>query len=298
MDKVDYIALFLEYLQVEMGLSRNTQQSYARDLRLFCKALGIGEADLLQVGRSRIIRYVTDLKMQGRAAATIARKLAALKAFYRFLVGEGFLAADPAEAVEAGTKGVHLPKVLTEDEVRTLLAQPDVTTAKGLRDRALLEMLYATGMRVSELVHLKREDVHLDLQYVLVFGKGAKERIVPMGSVAARFLGRYLAEGRPAFFVKGEEDPGIVFLGLGGQALTRQRVWELIGDYGRSAGLLKRISPHMLRHSFATHLLDNGADLRSVQEMLGHADISTTQIYTHLTNKRLRAVYEKAHPRK
>ncbi|MGI6262884.1 MAG: site-specific tyrosine recombinase XerD [Succiniclasticum sp.] len=295
---MDYIAMFLEYLQVELGLSRNTQQSYARDLRLFCKALGIGEADLPKVSRTRIIRYVTDLKMQGRAASTIARKLASLKAFYRFLVAENFLAVDPAEAVEAGTKGVHLPKVLTEEEVQALLAQPDLTTAEGLRDRALLEMLYATGMRVSELVHLKLEDVHLDMQYVLVFGKGSKERIVPLGSVAAKYLERYLTEGRPTFFVKDEEDPGVVFLGLGGQALTRQRVWELIGAYGKSAGLLKHISPHMLRHSFATHLLDNGADLRSVQEMLGHADISTTQIYTHLTNKRLRAVYEKAHPRK
>ena len=295
---MDYLELFLEYLQVELGLSENTQLSYLRDLRLFCKAFGLQEKDLAAVERQQIVRYVTDLKMKGRAAATIARKLAALKAFYRFMVQEDYMPSDPAEAVEAGTKGTHLPKVLTEDEVEALLSAPDLTTAEGLRDRALLEMLYATGMRVSEIVNLKVENVNLEMKYVLVFGKGSKERIVPLGSVAAGYLERYLKEARPTFFVKDEEDPQTVFIGLGGQGLTRQRVWELIGQYGRNAGILKHISPHMLRHSFATHLLDNGADLRSVQEMLGHADISTTQIYTHLTNKRLRAVYDKAHPRK
>ena len=295
---MDYLELFLEYLQVELGLSENTQLSYLRDLRLFCKAFGLQEKDLAAVERQQIVRYVTDLKMKGRAAATIARKLAALKAFYRFMVQEDYMPSDPAEAVEAGTKGTHLPKVLTEDEVEALLSAPDLTTAEGLRDRALLEMLYATGMRVSEIGNLKVENGNLEMKYVLVFGKGSKERIVPLGSVAAGYLERYLKEARPTFFVKDEEDPQTVFIGLGGQGLTRQRVWELIGQYGRNAGILKHISPHMLRHSFATHLLDNGADLRSVQEMLGHADISTTQIYTHLTNKRLRAVYEKAHPRK
>ncbi|HCJ91351.1 MAG: site-specific tyrosine recombinase XerD [Acidaminococcaceae bacterium] len=295
---MDYLELFLEYLQVELGLSENTQLSYLRDLRLFCKALRLEEKDLSKVERQQIVRYVTDLKMKGRAAATIARKLAALKAFYRFMVQEDYMSSDPAEAVEAGTKGTHLPKVLTEEEVEALLSAPDLATAEGLRDRALLEMLYATGMRVSEIVNLKVENVNLEMKYVLVFGKGSKERIVPLGSVAAGYLERYLKEARPTFFVKDEEDPQTVFLGLGGQGLTRQRVWELIGQYGRNAGILKHISPHMLRHSFATHLLDNGADLRSVQEMLGHADISTTQIYTHLTNKRLRAVYDKAHPRK
>ena len=295
---MDYLELFLEYLQVELGLSENTQLSYLRDLRLFCKALRLEEKDLSKVERQQIVRYVTDLKMKGRAAATIARKLAALKAFYRFMVQEDYMSSDPAEAVEAGTKGTHLPKVLTEEEVEALLSAPDLATAEGLRDRALLEMLYATGMRVSEIVNLKVENVNLEMKYVLVFGKGSKERIVPLGSVAAGYLERYLKEARPTFFVKDEEDPQTVFIGLGGQGLTRQRVWELIGQYGRNAGILKHISPHMLRHSFATHLLDNGADLRSVQEMLGHADISTTQIYTHLTNKRLRAVYDKAHPRK
>lgn len=295
---MDYLALFKEYLQIELGLSPNTQLSYERDLRIFCRALAIEPAQLCAVQRAQIISYITRLKLQGRAAATIARKLAAIKAFYRFLVTENYLETDPSEAVEAGTKGVHLPKVLTEQEVKALLEAPDLSTAEGLRDRALLEMLYATGMRVSEAVTVKIAGVNLALRYIIAFGKGSKERIVPLGSVAVEYLQRYLEEARNTFLAEGQTDPGILFLALGGHGLTRQRVWEIIRQYGSLAGIRKKLSPHMLRHSFATHLLDNGADLRSVQEMLGHADISTTQIYTHLTNKRLRAVYEKAHPRK
>ena len=295
---MDYLSLFMEYLQVELGLAENTRLSYQRDLRIFCKALKIPEDKLAQLQRIQIINYITGLKLQGRTAATIARKLAAIKAFYRFMITENYLQSDPAEAVEAGTKGVHLPKVLTEPEIQALLEAPDISTAEGLRDRTMLEMLYATGMRVSELVTVKAASVNLDMRYVIAFGKGSKERIVPLGSVAITYLRKYLAEGRNHFLKENEKDPETLFLGLGGQGLTRQRVWEIIKQYGRQAGITKMISPHVLRHSFATHLLDNGADLRSVQEMLGHADISTTQIYTHLTNKRLRSVYEKAHPRK
>ena len=295
---MDYLSLFMEYLQVELGLAENTRLSYQRDLRIFCKALKIPEDKLVQVQRIQIINYIIGLKLQGRTAATIARKLAAIKAFYRFMITENYLQSDPAEAVEAGTKGVHLPKVLTEPEIQALLEAPDISTAEGLRDRTMLEMLYATGMRVSELVTVKAASVNLDMRYVIAFGKGSKERIVPLGSVAITYLRKYLAEGRNHFLKENEKDPETLFLGLGGQGLTRQRVWEIIKQYGRQAGITKMISPHVLRHSFATHLLDNGADLRSVQEMLGHADISTTQIYTHLTNKRLRSVYEKAHPRK
>ena len=295
---MDYLALFMEYLQVELGLSENTRQSYLRDLRIFCRALPVPEDKLAEVQRSQIIGYITKLKLQGRAAATIARKLAAIKAFYRFMITENYLQADPADAVEAGTKGVLLPKVLTEAEARALLEAPDISTAEGLRDRAMLEMLYATGMRVSELVTVKMGSVNLAMRYVIAFGKGSKERIVPLGSVAAEFLQKYIEQARGTFLTENETDPETLFLGLGGQGMTRQRVWEIIKQYGRLAGITKKISPHVLRHSFATHLLDNGADLRSVQEMLGHADISTTQIYTHLTNKRLRSVYEKAHPRK
>lgn len=289
--------LFLEYLTVELGLSVNTRQAYERDLRLFCKTLGFKNSDsLVNVSREQITGYMTQLKEKGLAAATIARKLAAIKAFYRFMTAEGYMDANPAEVVEAGTKGIKLPRVLSEDEVVRLLNQPDITTAEGFRDRTMLEVLYATGMRVSELINLTLERVDLNMKYIIAFGKGSKERIVPLGSVAAEFLQRYLEKVRPKL-THTARNTNIVFLAFGGHELTRQRFWQIIRAYGRKANINKALTPHILRHSFATHLLDNGADLRSVQELLGHSDISTTQIYTHLTNKRLRDIYAKAHPR-
>lgn len=289
--------LFLEYLTVELGLSANTRQAYERDLRLFCKTLGFKNSDaLVNVSREQITGYMTQLKEKGLAAATIARKLAAIKAFYRFMTAEGYMDANPAEVVEAGTKGIKLPRVLSEDEVVRLLNQPDITTAEGFRDRTMLEVLYATGMRVSELINLALERVDLNMKYIIAFGKGSKERIVPLGSVAAEFLQQYLEKVRPKLTHAGR-NTNIVFLAFGGHELTRQRFWQIIRAYGRKANINKALTPHILRHSFATHLLDNGADLRSVQEILGHSDISTTQIYTHLTNKRLRDIYAKAHPR-
>lgn len=289
--------LFLEYLTVELGLSANTRQAYERDLRLFCKTLGFKNNDaLVNVSREQITGYMTQLKEKGLAAATIARKLAAIKAFYRFMTAEGYMDANPAEVVEAGTKGIKLPRVLSEDEVVRLLNQPDITTAEGFRDRTMLEVLYATGMRVSELINLTLERVDLNMKYIIAFGKGSKERIVPLGSVAAEFLQQYLEKVRPKLTHVGR-NTNIVFLAFGGHELTRQRFWQIIRTYGRKANINKALTPHILRHSFATHLLDKGADLRSVQELLGHSDISTTQIYTHLTNKRLRDIYAKAHPR-
>lgn len=289
--------LFLEYLTVELGLSANTRQAYERDLRLFCKTLGFKNSDaLVNVSREQITGYMTQLKEKGLAAATIARKLAAIKAFYRFMTAEGYMDANPAEVVEAGTKGIKLPRVLSENEVVRLLNQPDITTAEGFRDRTMLEVLYATGMRVSELINLTLERVDLNMKYIIAFGKGSKERIVPLGSVAAEFLQQYLEKVRPKLTHAGR-NTNIVFLAFGGHELTRQRFWQIIRAYGRKANINKALTPHILRHSFATHLLDNGADLRSVQELLGHSDISTTQIYTHLTNKRLRDIYAKAHPR-
>lgn len=289
--------LFLEYLTVELGLSANTRQAYERDLRLFCKTLGFKNSDaLVNVSREQITGYMTQLKEKGLAAATIARKLAAIKAFYRFMTAEGYMDANPAEVVEAGTKGIKLPRVLSEDEVVRLLNQPDITTAEGFRDRTMLEVLYATGMRVSELINLTLDRVDLNMKYIIAFGKGSKERIVPLGSVAAEFLQQYLEKVRPKLTHAGR-NTNIVFLAFGGHELTRQRFWQIIRTYGRKANINKALTPHILRHSFATHLLDNGADLRSVQELLGHSDISTTQIYTHLTNKRLRDIYAKAHPR-
>lgn len=289
--------LFLEYLTVELGLSANTRQAYERDLRLFCKTLGFKNSDaLVNVSREQITGYMTQLKEKGIAAATIARKLAAIKAFYRFMTAEGYMDANPAEVVEAGTKGIKLPRVLSEDEVVRLLNQPDITTAEGFRDRTMLEVLYATGMRVSELINLTLERIDLNMKYIIAFGKGSKERIVPLGSVAAEFLQQYLEKVRPKL-THADRNTNIVFLTFGGHELTRQRFWQIIRAYGRKANINKALTPHILRHSFATHLLDNGADLRSVQELLGHSDISTTQIYTHLTNKRLRDIYAKAHPR-
>ena len=287
----------MEYLTVELGLSANTRQAYERDLRLFCKTLGFKNSDaLVNVSREQITGYMKKKKKKGLAAATIARKLAAIKAFYRFMTAEGYMDANPAEVVEAGTKGIKLPRVLSEDEVVRLLNQPDIKTAEGFRDRTMLEVLYATGMRVSELINLTLERVDLNMKYIIAFGKGSKERIVPLGSVAAEFLQQYLEKVRPKLTHAGR-NTNIVFLAFGGHELTRQRFWQIIRAYGRKANINKALTPHILRHSFATHLLDNGADLRSVQELLGHSDISTTQIYTHLTNKRLRDIYAKAHPR-
>lgn len=287
----------MEYLTVELGLSANTRQAYERDLRLLCKTLGFKNSDaLVNVSREQITGYMTQLKEKGLAAATIARKLAAIKAFYRFMTAEGYMDANPAEVVEAGTKGIKLPRVLSEDEVVRLLNQPDITTAEGFRDRTMLEVLYATGMRVSELINLTLERVDLNMKYIIAFGKGSKERIVPLGSVAAEFLQQYLEKVRPKL-THADRNTNIVFLAFGGHELTRQRFWQIIRAYGRKANINKALTPHILRHSFATHLLDNGADLRSVQELLGHSDISTTQIYTHLTNKRLRDIYAKTHPR-
>lgn len=294
----DKLNLFFEYLTVELGLASNTRLAYERDLRLFKEALGLKDNDALAtVSREQVIRYMTGLKNKGLAAATIARKLAAIKSFCRFMTAEGYLEIDPAEVVEAGTKGIKLPKVLNQEEVLKLLEQPDLRTDEGYRDRTMLEVLYATGMRVSELLGLPVSGVNLQMKYIIAFGKGSKERLIPIGSIAVEYLDKYLNVVRPKLLHTKNPNVKNLFLSMSGNEMTRQRFWQIIRGYGHQAGLNKELTPHMLRHSFATHLLDNGADLRSVQELLGHSDISTTQIYTHLTNKRLRDIYEKAHPR-
>ena len=294
----DKLNLFFEYLTVELGLASNTRLAYERDLRLFKEALGLKDNDALAtVSREQVIRYMTGLKNKGLAAATIARKLAAIKSFYRFMTAEGYLEIDPAEVVEAGTKGIKLPKVLNQEEVLKLLEQPDLRTDEGYRDRTMLEVLYATGMRVSELLGLPVSGVNLQMKYIIAFGKGSKERLIPIGSIAVEYLDKYLNVVRPKLLHTKNPNVKNLFLSMSGNEMTRQRFWQIIRGYGHQAGLNKELTPHMLRHSFATHLLDNGADLRSVQELLGHSDISTTQIYTHLTNKRLRDIYEKGHPR-
>ncbi len=293
-----YIEEFIDYLTVEAGLSANTKAAYRRDLELLGQALELqGEEGFLAVSRQQLLAYLTRLRSEGRAASTVARKLAAIKGFYRFLTEEGYLKEDPAQVLEAATKAQHLPKVLTEQEVVRLLNAPDVSTPLGFRDRTMLETLYATGMRVSELVNAEVKRLHLEMEYIIVLGKGNKERIVPLDKVAVSFLQGYLAKIRPTFLKVEDGQQGAIFLTSLGRPMTRQEFSHLLAGYARAAGITRPVTPHMLRHSFATHLLARGTDLRLVQELLGHVDISTTQIYTHLSNQRLREVYQKAFPR-
>lgn len=294
----DYLALFQEYLTVELGLAKNTQLAYMRDLRLLMKSLQlIADEELLQVSRQQLIAYLVRLKQEGRAASTVARKLASIKAFYRFLTAERYIRRNPAEVLEAASRGLHLPKVLNVQEVERLLDEPNLGTLDGYRDKTMLELLYATGMRVSELVNVPVKNVDMKMQYVIVMGKGSKERMLPLGRTALHYLEHYLSVVRPQLLHGKPDAAAELFVTGWGGPMTRERFYEIIVAYGKSAGISKRVTPHMLRHSFATHLLNNGTDLRIVQELLGHADISTTQIYTHLDVERLREVYDKTHPR-
>lgn len=294
----DYLALFQEYLTVELGLAKNTQLAYMRDLRLLMKSLQLkADEELLQVSRQQLIAYLVRLKQEGRAASTVARKLASIKAFYRFLTAERYIRLNPAEVLEAASRGLHLPKVLSVQEVKRLLDEPNLGTLDGYRDKTMLELLYATGMRVSELVNVPVKNVDMKMQYVIVMGKGSKERMLPLGRTALHYLEHYLSVVRPQLLHGKPDAAAELFVTGWGGPMTRERFYEIIVAYGKSAGISKRVTPHMLRHSFATHLLNNGTDLRIVQELLGHADISTTQIYTHLDVERLREVYDKTHPR-
>lgn len=294
----DYLALFQEYLTVELGLAKNTQLAYMRDLRLLMKSLQLkADEELLQVSRQQLIAYLVRLKQEGRASSTVARKLASIKAFYRFLTAERYIRRNPAEVLEAASRGLHLPKVLSVQEVERLLDEPNLGTMDGYRDKTMLELLYATGMRVSELVNVPVKNVDMKMQYVIVMGKGSKERMLPLGRTALHYLEHYLSVVRPQLLHGKPDAAAELFVTGWGGPMTRERFYEIIVAYGKSAGISKRVTPHMLRHSFATHLLNNGTDLRIVQELLGHADISTTQIYTHLDVERLREVYDKTHPR-
>lgn len=294
----DYLALFQEYLTVELGLAKNTQLAYMRDLRLLMKSLQLkADEEMLQVSRQQLIAYLVRLKQEGRAASTVARKLASIKAFYRFLTAERYIRRNPAEVLEAASRGLHLPKVLSVQEIERLLDEPNLGTLDGYRDKTMLELLYATGMRVSELVNVPVKNVDMKMQYVIVIGKGSKERMLPLGRTALHYLEHYLSVVRPQLLHGKPDAAAELFVTGWGGPMTRERFYEIIVAYGKSAGISKRVTPHMLRHSFATHLLNNGTDLRIVQELLGHADISTTQIYTHLDVERLREVYDKTHPR-
>lgn len=289
------IVEFISYLNVERGLADNTRESYQRDLKHFSEFLSSTRGSIERATRTTIISYLLLLEKQGKKTATVARRLAAIKSFYGYLVREGVLDKDPTEHLESPKLDKRLPTVLSVEEVEELLRQPDPTTPGGQRDRAMLELLYATGIRVSELVSLDVSAVNVDLGFVRCMGKGSKERLVPMHATARRSIADYLNRGRPQL----TRDPlvGALFVNHHGRRLTRQGFWKIVKGYAQQAQIDKAITPHTLRHSFATHLLENGADLRAVQELLGHADISTTQIYTHITKGRLKEVYARTHPR-
>jgi integrase/recombinase XerD len=285
---------FLDHLRVERGLAGNTIQAYSRDLMRFLHFLeekGVGPLD---VSQAHMLAYMSSL--QGKISIrSAARNLSTLKHFFRFLSTSGRIKSSPTRLLSTPKIPLKLPGVLSREEVERLLAQPDPASRLGLRDRAMLELLYATGLRVSELVNLKVQNVNLQAGYVRTMGKGSKERMVPMGAKALDALREYIGDSRPALLKR--RTSSFLFPNPRGKPISRQGFWKLIRDYGRKAGIRKEIKPHLLRHSFASHLLECGADLRSVQIMLGHADISTTQIYTHVTRERLKEIHEKYHPR-
>ncbi|MBX5436905.1 MAG: site-specific tyrosine recombinase XerD [Alicyclobacillaceae bacterium] len=292
----EWIVQFVEYLAVERGLSANTLDSYRRDLQSFAAFVKHTSALSVQdVQRSHVLAYLEHLHRQGRANATLSRNLASLRSFYHFLLQTEVIRTDPTANVETPKIPKRLPKVLTVAEVDRLLSAPHVSSPAGARDKAMLELLYATGIRVSELVSIRLSDVNLAAGFLRCRGKGDKERIIPVGEVAIETLLHYLRWGRAQLLRDAECEA--LFLNHHGMQMSRQGFWKILKKYARSAGIVKDITPHTLRHSFATHLLERGADLRAVQEMLGHADISTTQIYTHVTRGRLKEVYASAHPR-
>jgi len=288
---------YLTHLTVERRLAANSVDSYARDLALLRKFAAGQRVAAEALSRPQLEELVRDLMSQGRSPRSVARAIACYRGFYRFLAIEGRLKASPADDLRPPRAWQSLPRHLSVEDVDRLLAQPNVKTPRGLRDRALIELLYATGLRVSELVTLRPGDVNLESSYLTCTGKGEKQRIVPMGDEAADWVRRYLRDARPALLGKRSSPRLFVNARRGGPGLTRVGFWKILKAYGRTARVAPGLSPHMLRHSFATHLLERGADLRAIQMMLGHADLSTTQIYTHVLQERMRAVYDRSHPR-
>ncbi len=294
-DNTDNLAdQFINYIRVELGLADNTVQAYASDLVGFLQFLEDRNLSPLQASQGQIREYVNILGTRF-SARSVARNISAIRMFFRFLASEGKIKSSPARLLETPRLPRKLPGTLNQAEVERLLAGPDPSNPRGQRDQAMLEVLYATGLRVSELVSLKVLNINLDAGYVRTMGKGAKERIVPIGEKAIEAVKEYFANSRLQL-TKGVNSP-YLFLNSRGYPMTRQGFWKIIKKYGLKAGIKGKITPHSIRHSFASHLLEAGADLRSVQIMLGHADISTTQIYTHVTRKRLKEIHEKCHPR-
>ena len=291
-----YLEEFRDYLQFERGVSPRTLEAYGRDLnRLVAYAKRLGHEDVEKLTSTHLREFVYDLKDQGLAATSIRRTLSGIRTYFGFLIAEGYVKADPTEQVEMPKIWRRLPGVLSRDDVEKILEAPDIADRLYWRDKALLEFAYASGVRVSELATLKLRDVDLEDGVATVFGKGAKERMVPIGRSAQRALDIYVRETRPN--LARSEGQGIVFLNAQGRPLTRMGIWKILRKHVRRAGVRKRVTPHTLRHCFATHLLEGGADLAAVQEMLGHADISTTQIYTHVDREYLRDVHKRFHPR-
>ena len=289
------IDVYITYLRDVRRMSPNTVESYARDLAQLAAFAEKTGRPVEALDRKDLESFVRSLMTAGLAPRSVARLVACLRGFYKFVVVEKALAKNPAEDLRSPRGWASLPKFLSLEEVDRLLSQPDVAAPRGLRDKALIELLYATGLRVSELVSLRAGDLHLDEGYLTCVGKGDKQRMVPMGSDAASWVQRYIREGRPAILKK-RSSPWL-FVNVRGGALSRVGFWKILKEYGKKAALHADLSPHVLRHSFATHLLERGADLRMIQVMLGHADLSTTQIYTHVLEARLKAVYDRFHPR-
>jgi integrase/recombinase XerD len=288
------VPTYLAALQAERGASRHTLSAYRRDLADFATFLG-RRRSVLAVTPDDIIAYLTALRGRGLRASSVARRLSSLRGLFRHLVGEGALARDPTEHIERPRLSRPLPRTLSRDIAAALVEAPDPARAGGLRDRAMLEVLYATGMRASECLGLRIEDVNLTAGYAVCTGKGRKQRLVPLGAEAITWVRAYLERARPEHTRR--RDGGRLFVNSRGQALSRQSLWAIVRRAAVTAGLPNRVSPHMLRHSFASHLLEGGADLRAVQAMLGHADIATTQIYTHLPSAALKRMYRDFHPR-
>jgi integrase/recombinase XerD len=286
---------YLDHLRVERRLADHTLESYGRDLMALGQfAAGAGTA-IAALDRQALELFVREQVGRGLSPRSVARTVAAVRGFYRFLVLDRRLDRNPADDLQPPRAWPALPKCLSFEEVDALIAQPDVSAPLGVRDRAMIELLYATGLRVTELVSLRQTDLHLDEQYLTCIGKGSKERLVPIGEEATRWVREYQAGARREL-LKGRSSPRL-FVNARGGALSRVGFWKILKQHGRRARLPRTLSPHVLRHSFATHLLERGADLRAIQLMLGHADLSTTQIYTHVLETRLRKVYDRFHPR-
>ncbi len=290
----DLLQDFLEYLETEKKLTKNTLDSYRRDVFAYLKYIKNQNVDPFLAERGAVSGYLSHLAALGRADATVSREIASLKGYYGYLQARGVVKQNPTKGIKAPKIEKRLPQILSTGEIERLLDQPKTKDVKGFRDKAMLELLYASGIRVTEMVELDFQDVNLSMGFVCLRG-GAKDRIVPIGKLCSEALSDYIYKARP-LLQKTKDEPAL-FLNMLGKRISRQGFWKLLKHYAESAGIVKSITPHTLRHSFAAHLLENGADLKSIQTMLGHSDISTTQIYRQLVNSKLKDVYEKAHPR-